>query len=143
MSSPPPSVGPSALGGVLAVVLAAAAGCASAPAVSVHRADTPETSLTVRVTARPGASPRVWRLRCDPPGGTHPNPAGACAALARAKNPFAPVPTGTVCAQIYGGPQTAAITGVWRGRTVSAHYTRRNGCETARWNALSAVLDAT
>jgi hypothetical protein len=97
-------------------------------------------SLTVTVWPQVGARPLRWTLTDDPPGGDHPDPVGACAALAAARHPFAPVPPGSMCAQVYGGPQTATIEGVWRGERVSARYSRTDGCEIARWNAVAAVL---
>jgi hypothetical protein len=55
-------------------------------------------------------------------------------------NPFAPTPPATVCTQIYGGPQEALITGTFRGRRVWARFSRRNGCEIARWNRIAFLL---
>jgi hypothetical protein len=52
------------------------------------------------------------------------------------------VPRDAICAQLYGGPARAVIEGSWRGQPVSASYDKKNSCEIARWNALSAVLDA-
>jgi hypothetical protein len=96
--------------------------------------------LRVTVSAGPGQQPTSWTLTDDPPAGDHPDPAGACAALAAAERPFAPVPPGTMCAQVYGGPQTATIDGVWHGVPVHATYSRVDACEIGRWNALAAVF---
>jgi hypothetical protein len=41
---------------------------------------------------------------------------------------------------IYGGPQTAHVTGVWQDRAVQERYSRRNGCEVERWHAMEPVL---
>jgi len=98
------------------------------------------TSLIVTVTPQPGAAPVRWTLTDDPPGGNHPDPAAACAALAAARRPFDPVPRDAVCTQQWGGPQTATIEGTWRGRPVRARYSRTDGCEISRWNALAPVL---
>lgn len=101
----------------------------------------PPSELIIAVRARPDAEPVVWTLRCDPPGGDHPDPDAACAVLiAATRDPFAPVPPGAICAQIYGGPQQATITGRWRGRAVDARYRRTDACEIARWDAIRAVL---
>lgn len=100
----------------------------------------PASELTISTTDGPGQAPTMWTLTCDPPGGSHPDPAGACQALETARRPFAPVPADMRCTQVYGGPETAAITGTWRGERVDASYKRTDGCETARWNALRAVL---
>jgi hypothetical protein len=52
------------------------------------------------------------------------------------KRPFRPVPAGVACTQIYGGSQTALVTGTFRGRRVRATFNRHDGCEIARWNAV-------
>lgn len=99
-----------------------------------------ETDLTVVVDDGSGAT-KTWRLTCDPPGGTHPDPAAACEALAaRGETALPPVPPDRMCTQQYGGPETAQVTGTWRGRTVSARFAKTNGCEIGRWNALSGLL---
>ena len=48
--------------------------------------------------------------------------------------PFAPVPKGVACTQIYGGPQIAIVSGTFRGRRVWARFSRVDGCQTERWN---------
>jgi hypothetical protein len=103
--------------------------------------DSPASSrLTVTVTDGPGQPPTTWTLVCDPAGGSHPDPEGACRALEAARQPFAPVPADMRCIQVYGGPETATITGTWHGEEVAATYRRTDGCEIARWSALSEVL---
>ena len=47
---------------------------------------------------------------------------------------------GTVCTEIYGGPQVALIVGTVDGRRVWARVQRRDGCEVARWNRLTRWL---
>lgn len=122
------------------VVLATAAACGGDGSNVEQTHST--TSLQIRVRSSPGAHPHTWTLRCDPAGGDLPHAAKACAALAKAKHPFAPVPKGQMCSMIYGGPQRATITGTWRGTHVDAKYKRTNGCETNRWNAIAPVLNA-
>ena len=96
--------------------------------------------LVVTVIDGPGQEPRRWTLTCDPPGGSHPDPAAACHVLDTVRGPFAPVPPDMRCLQVYGGPETATITGTWRGVEVDASYRRTDGCEIARWTKLGAVL---
>jgi hypothetical protein len=108
-------------------------GSGGAPAAAQSR-------LTVTVRANLQAQPRVWQLQCDPPGGDHPNPASACAALERAPHPFAPVPSGVACAQLVAGPERATIEGRWRGEEVHATYKRTDSCEEDRWQALADVF---
>lgn len=98
------------------------------------------STLVVTVRDSPAGPPRTWTLTCDPPGGDHPDPAAACRVLDAARAPFAPVPRGMQCLQVYGGPQTATIEGTWRGQPVRAAYRRTDGCEIARWDRLAAVL---
>ena len=84
----------------------------------------------------PGERHHAWTLRCAPSGGTLPRRAAACARLGRLRAPFAPVPPNVACTQIYGGPQSALVTGTFRGRRVRARFNRRDGCEIARWDAV-------
>ncbi|NBM20929.1 hypothetical protein GUY61_36560 [Streptomyces sp. GC420] len=76
--------------------------------------------------------------------GSHPAARAACDRLeqlaAQGRNPFAPTPARARCAAGYGGPATARIIGTWRGRTVDASYSRRDGCEIARWERMEPVL---
>ncbi|MDR3035200.1 MAG: hypothetical protein LBV78_19250 [Kitasatospora sp.] len=105
-------------------------------------ASKPASSLTISVAAARGDTPRHWSLTCGPHavGGTLPHPAAACAELARAKHPFAPVPHGIMCSMIDSGPQTASITGIWHGTRVASSYSRLDSCETARWDKLWKVF---
>lgn len=88
----------------------------------------------------PGAAGESATLTCDPAGGTHPRPKEACAALDAHPEALDPVPQEAVCTQIYGGDQTATVTGAVRGQEVDASFNRRNGCEIARWEALAPLL---
>ena len=47
-----------------------------------------------------------------------------------------------MCTEIYGGPQTATVTGTFAGAKVSTALARTNGCEIGRWDALSALVGA-
>ncbi|CAG6395191.1 SSI family serine proteinase inhibitor [Actinacidiphila cocklensis] len=64
----------------------------------------------------------------------------ACAQLVELGGPLAPVPAGQMCSMIYGGPQTAHVTGVWDGEVVDETYRRTDGCEVARWNRMVPTL---
>ena len=100
------------------------------------------TQLTVELQPRPAAPVTTYRLRCQPPGGDHPDPAAACRDLAAAADPFAPPPTDAICTEQYGGPQTARVQGTYRGRPVDVRLDRTDGCAIARWEAFGAVLPA-
>jgi hypothetical protein len=84
--------------------------------------------------------PRVWTLACGPVAGTLPHAAAACRKLARLRAPFAPVPAGIACSQIYGGPQLARVTGRFRGVPVWATFKRTDACQTARWNRVAFLF---
>ena len=79
-------------------------------------------------------------LTCDPPGGTHPNPAEACEKLDALDDPFAPPPLDEMCTEQYGGPQEALIEGTYRGEPVSYKLSRTNGCEIGRYQTLGFLL---
>lgn len=98
------------------------------------------TDLVVRVSAGPGEGQRTFTLHCDPPGGDHPDPETACRALSRMDDPFAPVPPDVACTEIYGGPQTATVTGTFRGDPVEARFSRADGCQIGRWDEHLALL---
>jgi hypothetical protein len=102
----------------------------------------PTTALEISVTPGGEAPTKIWTLRCPNGGGTLPDAANACEQLAQINDPFAPVPKGTACTQIYGGPQEADVTGTYRGRPVNAHFDRGNGCEIARWDKVAFLFPA-
>jgi len=115
---------------------------ASGTSTSGTPAATPAEELTITADNGSGAVSR-WQLTCNPPGGTHPDPARACQVLETVgDSALPPVPKGTMCTQVYGGPETATITGTWRGRQINSQFSRTNGCEISRWNALTGVLPA-
>ena len=109
-----------------ALLLAGAAGASTGSA----------TDLRISYWPRGQGAGRLfhWTLRCGPAGGTLPRSARACRRLAPLGKPFAPVPKGVACTQIYGGPQIAIVSGTFRGRRVWARFSRVDGCQTERWN---------
>jgi hypothetical protein len=98
------------------------------------------TELTITVRPGPGKGERTYTLRCDPAGGDHPHPRAACRLLDDLDDPFAPVPPDAMCAEIYGGPQTATVTGMLRGEPVDAEFDRTDGCQIARWDKHADLL---
>ena len=127
------------------LVAAALAGCGSATGSSGNGAGVSETSgsaTSLTITWDDGGGKTgTWQLTCDPAGGDHPDPEAACQALTSGGTVgLNPVKPGTLCSQIYGGPQTATIAGTWQGKPVSAKLKRTNGCEVARWKALKGLL---
>jgi hypothetical protein len=83
----------------------------------------------------------VWTLQCDPADGTLLRAAVACRRIATGgRTLFAPVKGGTLCTQIYGGPQVGLVVGAIEGRRVWVRFQRRNGCEIGRWKQVSPWL---
>jgi hypothetical protein len=80
-----------------------------------------------------------WTLTCDPVGGTHPQPGLACGVLGAKGATALPASSGQ-CAEQYGGPQKARVTGTWRGRAVDSQFTLENACEIRRWTAMIGFL---
>ncbi len=80
-------------------------------------------------------------LNCPQGTGSLPKARAACSKLQRIEAAaFAPVPTGTVCSEIYGGPQTARVSGRLAGQPIEADFKRTNGCEIARWGRLAFLF---
>jgi hypothetical protein len=95
-------------------------------------------SLTVVVQPKgPDGPTRRTRIECERLG------AGSerCRRLAdlTAKR-LAPVPPDIACAEIYGGPARARVTGLLRGKRIDARFNRTDACEIKRWNDNSALL---
>lgn len=98
--------------------------------------------LTIGLDETGGGTVVTTTLTCAPVGGDHPDAAAACAALEAAggAEAFAPLPPDVMCTEQYGGPQTATVTGTVDGERVDADFSRINGCEIDRWNALAPLL---
>ncbi|WP_258571984.1 subtilase-type protease inhibitor [Actinomadura parmotrematis] len=103
-------------------------------------AASPAETLTVQVKASPEAPAKRWTLTCDPVGGDHPKGAAACAALAKAADPFKALPKDRICTKIYGGPETATVTGTWKGEPVDARFARADGCQLSQWTELKPLF---
>ena len=102
-------------------------------------------STSLRVTywedGAKAASQVTWTLRCNPARGSLPRPRVACRRLAAGGTKlFSPLPLGTVCTEIYGGPQRARVVGLVAGKRVWAAFARTNGCAIGRWNRVSPWL---
>jgi len=98
--------------------------------------------VTISVDNGSGSA-TTMRLTCEPAGGDHPKPDDACAALAAAwPSAFGPFAKDMLCTEIYGGPETATVSGTIDGKTVDAHFKRTNGCEIHRWDQMQALLGA-
>ncbi|RNL83329.1 SSI family serine proteinase inhibitor [Halostreptopolyspora alba] len=111
----------------------------------------PETELTIERSlgeegddadlAPDGFEPGTWTLTCAPAGGDHPEPEAACADLEEVGvEGFEEVPDGQMCTHIYGGPQTARVSGHVAGTEVDTTFGRANGCEIDRYDSMGTVL---
>ena len=119
---------------VLIAAIAVTAASASTTATTVLR-------LTYWEDSAKASESVTWTLRCNPPGGSLPRPARACARLtAGGAKLFAPLPRNIVCTEIYGGPQRARVVGAVNGRRIWATFARSNGCEIDRWQRISPWL---
>jgi hypothetical protein len=99
-----------------------------------------DTDLTIVVDNGSGST-STWQLSCNPPDGTHPDPKAACRALqANGALALPPVPKDKACTQIYGGPETATITGRWQGQDVISRFARNDGCQISRWKLMEGLL---
>jgi Subtilisin inhibitor-like len=122
------------LAGLLATVVLLA-GCGEASDAGGDAAPRYDLTIIYWPEGSSGES-RQRTLTCDPDGGSHPDPAGACAALLENADALDPVPRDVACTEIYGGDQVATITG-----SVEARFSRENGCEIDRWDRLAPVLE--
>jgi hypothetical protein len=124
----------------LCVVLAATLSACGKDADS-GSSSSQETTLTITLVSDEGVDPEAYTLECDPPGGDHPQAAEACKALdAAGVDVFEPVAKDQMCTQLYGGPQTATVTGTYEGEKVDAAFNRTNGCEVDRWEQLGTTF---
>jgi hypothetical protein len=98
--------------------------------------------LVVEQDLGDGSPPQRWTLACTEAGasGDHPDAAAACAHLRGLDAPFAPLPPDRVCTEQYGGPQTARLTGSWRGEPVDLSLSREDGCAIGQWDGLGPLL---
>ncbi len=119
-----------------------ACGSTAAPGSSAATGSTPRSakvSLDIKVSGA-GSEAKHWTLRCDPAGGSHPDPAAACRILLKAKDPFAPVPKGIMCPMIIAGAKRATVKGTYFGQHVNTTFTQ-GGCQLARWTKIGQIFN--
>ncbi|MCZ2814576.1 SSI family serine proteinase inhibitor [Modestobacter sp. VKM Ac-2984] len=114
---------------------------ASDPATTPGDADGADFDLVVEYDPGEGAPVERYTLTCgETVEGDLPDAEAACEHLMELEEPFAPVPDDAICTQQYGGPQTAHVTGVWRGEPVDLQLSRTDGCRIAQWERLGPLL---
>lgn len=131
--------------GVLGLTALGALGAAGpAGAVGLPRPGLAGFGDRLTVTYDDGAGSTVTRtLTCgdtESAGMSEVERQDACRRLEELGGPLAPPQAGQMCSMIYGGPQTAHVTGIWHGMPVDESYRRTDGCEVARWNRMVPAL---
>ncbi len=86
-------------------------------------------------------TPYSRTLRCDPDGGTVPDPAKACAQLLADPNLFGPQPVSPVmaCPMILASGARAVVDGTYLGRQVDETIVD-GGCDLQRWAELMQIF---
>jgi hypothetical protein len=128
---------------IAAFCAAAATACGSAAAPTGASAPghaAPKVSLDITVSGGHGVAAKHWTLQCDPVGGTHPDPAAACAILMKAKSPFGPAPKGIECPMIMVGTKTAIVKGTYFGQHIDTTFTE-GGCDLPRWAKVGQIFN--
>jgi hypothetical protein len=118
------------------IAAALLAGCGGEEATTPRSAGLANLTIRVDEDGAKGAPARELQLTCDKPADS-----AACktaAELTRAD--LAPTPGDQACTQIFGGPETATITGTLRGDSVDARFSRSDGCEIQRWKQVEPLL---
>ncbi|GAB1690963.1 SSI family serine proteinase inhibitor [Krasilnikovia sp. M28-CT-15] len=119
---------------VTAAGLAVAAPAQARPATS-HSA----TAFVLAVVPEYGGATRLATLRCEPAGGTHPDPIAACYQLRTAGGDFDAVEGIRGACTMEYRPVTAMSLGYWRGTPTSYRETFSNQC--VMEHATSGIFD--
>jgi len=103
--------------------------------------------LTVTFSRAPGGAPHVAHLRCTASAARADGflrAVGARRACATARRLSAFLasrpPSNRACAQIFGGPERARVTGTIGDRRVRRAFSRTDSCETADWRRAMPLL---
>ncbi|MFD3546654.1 subtilase-type protease inhibitor [Streptomyces sp. NPDC058655] len=120
-----------ALTALTALAWPAAADAAPSGTTSLFAPSAIVLAVTPGDNAATGTVLRAVTLVCAPtPGGTHPDPAGACAEIRANRNRLdvlAAPAADTACTREWN-PMTVTAVGVWEGRRMSYTYTFGNPC---------------
>jgi hypothetical protein len=135
-----------AVAGVIAIA-AVLAGCGTAAAPRAggtgsagSHGSAAKATLTIKVTDRAAGKVTRWTLRCDPPGGTAPDPAAACKTLFGAKDTFTPLRRHVMCPMIMVSGKQIVMDGTWFGKKVHRVITD-GGCDLPIFNSLAKTFN--
>jgi hypothetical protein len=92
-----------------------------------------ELTVTLDPDGPGGDEARTESVSCEADAGDSP-----CATLV--PEDADPVPPATACTEIYGGPDEATVEGTIAGESVTAAFTRANGCEIDRFDRIVPLL---
>jgi hypothetical protein len=100
----------------------------------------PATQLTVRVDPDGDGPEKAGQaqISCGRESSERDSPCVAAEQLRPAA--FEPTPDDVACTELFGGPETATISGTLEGEKVEGRFSRQDGCEIARWEKVSALL---
>lgn len=125
----------------LPLLLLAACGSSSGSSDALPATSRADNDLAVEYDAGDGSAVQSWTLTCAGSAeGSHPQAERACEHLKSLEQPFAPLPPDQICSQQFGGPQTAKVTGLWRGEPVDLTLSRVNGCFISQWDSLVPLV---
>ena len=123
---------------VLLLALAGCGGEVEAGGGSASGEPAPTTRLTVSVDPD-GDGPEPAKRAAVTCGGGRDD--RKCAAVAKLRpEDFEPAPDDVACTELFGGPQTATVSGTLDGTAVEGRFARHDGCEIARWDKLAGLL---
>ena len=124
-----------------ALLLAACGGGGDGSSDAAGSPGAAERNLVVDYDPGDGSPVQRFTLLCgDAAQGDHPEPAAACARVLRMNEPFAPLASDRICTEVFGGPQTARVTGTWQGEEVDVLLSREDGCAIDQWDALVPLV---
>lgn len=99
-----------------------------------------KATLTIKVTDKANGKVTRWTLRCDPPGGTAPDPAAACKTLFSAKNALIPLKRHIMCPMILVSSKQIVVDGTWFGKQVH-RVIIDGGCDLSTFNSLARTFN--
>jgi hypothetical protein len=140
----PPLFTTAVVGAILATGALVGCGSAAAPGAggpgpTGQHARPAKATLTVTVTDKADGTVKHWTLRCDPVGGTAPDPAAACKTLFGAKHPFKPLPH-VMCPMIMISGKQIIVDGTWFGQKVH-RVIIDGGCDLPFFNSLDKTFN--